>query len=287
MALQFEKRLAEKYGELSSRLKVAGNYIVDNPVDVATRSLRSVSRESGVAPATFSRLARALDYDDFEQLRDGMRRKISRRINNFAERAQILQDAHSETSSSFFPSHVGACLSNVQMMADQIDQDVLDDVVERLFKSNQVLLFGAFGSTGIVEYLSYMADFCFDNWRLASRMGSSLGASLSELGSNDALIVITKPPFSTRVLRAAQMAHDKGVYVVVITDTHTCPALRTCSASFTVPTDSPHFYSSYVASMVLVESLIGMLVSRAGPAAQERIAKVEESNRRLHEFSDA
>lgn len=286
MTLAYEQRLSDRYDALSSRLRVAGDYIAKHPVEVATRSLRSVSEESGLAPATFSRLARALDYDGFEDLRDAMRRKIKRRINNFAERAEKLQAEHGEAAGSFFPAHLTACANNIQQMAQQIDQAKLRETVDRLYKSNEVLLLGALGSTGVVEYLSYMASFCVGNWRLGSRMGASLGAALGDLGKDDALVIVTKPPFSGRVIRAAEVAHKQGAYVAVITDTYACPALRTCSASFIVPTESPHFYSSYVATMALAECMVGMLVSRAGPEARARISRIEESNRRLEEVSD-
>jgi len=286
LTVQFDQRLAERYDALSTRLKAAGDYVAAHPVEVATRSLRAVSQESGIAPATFSRLARALGYGGFEELREAMRDKISRGIGRFADRAQRLQAAHGEQAETFFPAHVAACLHNVEQMGRQMDQARLARVVDRLYEAREVLLFGALGSTGVVEYLSYMADFCTDNWRLVSRMGASVGASISRMGRDDAIIIVTKPPFSARVVRAAELAHRQGAYVVVITDTHACPALRSCSESFIVPTESPHFYSSYVATMVLAECMIGMLVSRAGSRAQERIAQVEESNRRLDEVTD-
>ncbi len=258
---------------------------MQNPVEVATRSLRSVAEESGLAPVTFTRMARALEYQEFAELRDDMRAKIEQRINNFADRAGQLQAVHGKDG-GFFPAHVAACVRNIEQMAAQIDQDKLAEAVDRLYTARDVVLLGRLGSTGLVEYLSYMADFCLGNWHLAGKTGASLGSRLSDLGSKDAMIVVTKPPFSARVLKAAELAHAQGAYVVVITDTHACPAVRTSSASFLVPTDSPHFYSSYVASTVLAESMIGMLVSRAGPEAQARIARIEESNRRLNEVSD-
>lgn len=286
MSVRFEQRLAARYDALSARLRDAGDYVTEHPVDVATRSLRSVSQDSGLAPATFSRLARALDYDSFEGLRDAMRRKITRRVNNFADRAERLQKDHDAASDSFFAAHSNACLRNVAQMAETVDMEALHATVERLHGARRVMLFGALGSTGVVEYLAYMADFCAENWTLINRAGSSVGSALSDAGPADALLIVTKPPFSQAAVRAAELAHENGVYVAVITDTHACPALRHASTSFIVPTDSPHFYSSYVATMVLLEGLIGMLVSRAGPKAQERIASVEDSNRRLREVSD-
>ena len=121
---------------------------------------------------------------------------------------------------------------------------------------------------------------------MASRMGSSLGAGLTGLDQRDVLIIVTKPPFSDHALRAAEMAKFQGVYVVLITDTHSCPALKHAAARFIVPTNSPHFYSSYVVTVFLVETLIGVLVSRSSSDARARIADVENASRVLAEVWD-
>ena len=145
------------------------------------------------------------------------------------------------------------------------------------------LVLGALGSTGVAEYLTYMASFIVDNWNMASRMGASLGSGLVGMSDRDVLIVITKPPFACNSIKAAQEANEAGAFVLVITDTHTCPALQHSSASFIVPTESQHYFSSYASTLVLSEIMIGMLAGRAGPLARERITEVEDKNRRLSE----
>lgn len=286
MAASFEERLARNFDGLSDKLRQAAEFVAANPMDVATRSLRTVAQESGLAPATFSRLARGLGYDSFEQLRETMRAKIDRRVNSFAERAERLQAAHEAGETSFCEAHVSACQRNLQMLLRDMDMALLERAVERLHDARQVLLVGALGSTGIVEYLSYMANFCTGNWSMAGRMGTSLGSALTGIDGRDAMVIVTKPPYSTRSIEAAHMGAAQGAYVVVITDSPACPALPSASAGFVVPTDSPHFYSSYVATMVLVEIMVGMLVGRAGAAARTRIAQVEQSSRRLGEVWD-
>lgn len=286
MSVTFEQRLANSYDRLSTQLRKAGDYVASNPVNAATRSLRAVARDSGLSPATFSRMATAVGYDGFESLREDMRLKIDRRVNNFADRAEQMLETHGRGAVPFFDAHVSACQKNLERLMSDIDRDRMEQIADRLHASRKVVLLGGLGSTGIVEYLSYMTHFFTNEWHLAGRMGSSLGASLSDLGKQDALIIVTKPPFSTRSTQAAKMARDHGVYTLVITDTHTFPALGTASDSLIVPSDSPHFYSSYAATLVLVEVLAGMLLSRAGPSAQRRIAEVEQSNRHLHEVWD-
>jgi len=282
----FEMRLSEKYGSLSGSLRQAADYLAENPVDAATRTLRTVSRDSGISVAAFSRLARALDYAGFEELREEMRGKIGRRVNDFSERAERLRRAHREDKASFLDTHFAACQANLRKFIDTVDRDALNEAVDRIAAARKVLLLGALGSTGVVEYLSYMANFCTDNWVMASRMGASLGGGITGLDARDVLIIVTKPPFSDRAIRAAELAKKQGVHVVLITDTHSCPALQHAAARFIVATGSPHFYSSYVVTMFLVESLIGILVSRSGPATRARIAEVEGANRVLAEVWD-
>lgn len=286
MNVTLETRLQERYGDLSGTLQSAADFITENPIDTATRPLRHVSGASGISPAAFSRLARALEYQDFAELREELRAKITDRVNRFADRAEQLHHDHSAQNVAFIDAHLAACQANLQTFVRDIDRDVLEAAVDRISVARKVLLLGALGSTGVVEYLSYLANFCAENWMMASRMGASLGGGLAGLDERDVLIIVTKPPFSGRALRAAELARSQGVYVVLITDTHSCPALKHAAGCFIVPTNSPHFYSSYVVTVFLVETLIGVLVSRSSSDARARIADVENANRILAEVWD-
>jgi DNA-binding MurR/RpiR family transcriptional regulator len=132
-----------------------------------------------------------------------------------------------------------------------------------------------------------MANFLGDNWQLAGRMGASIGASLTDIDARDALIVVTKPPFARSSIRAAEMAQSQGAFVVVITDSHACPALRFASSGFLVPAESPNFFSSYVATLFLIETIVALVAARAGPSAMRHIADVEKRIRDLEEVIDS
>lgn len=283
MNASFGQRLSENFGSLSGKLKEAGKYVADHPMDVATRSLRTVAQESGLAPATYSRLAKALQYGSFEEIREAMRETIGRRANSFADRAEHLQTTYGDGETTFAKQHLAASRDNLNLLESDFDFDRLEDAATALHGANRVMVFGALASRGIAEYMCYLANYYTDNWCLFGRSGSSFGAGLVDLNTDDALIVITKPPFATKALHAAQVARKQGVFVIVISDTPLCPALGQASLGFVVPTDSSHFFSSYVTTVYLVEALIGMLASRAGTAAKERITQVENRTRLLEE----
>ncbi|MGC3937379.1 MurR/RpiR family transcriptional regulator [Roseobacter sp. EG26] len=286
MAEPLDIRISANYEDLSGRLKQAADYLIENQIDVATRSLRSVAEQSKIAPASFSRLARALGYADFGSLRGDIRTSIDRRVNGASQRTRQLTHLQREGNEDFVAGFANACTGNIQTLADGLEGTEFKNTVGKLHKARNVLVFGALSSTGVAEHLNYMASLLFDNWSLAGRMGSSLGAGLAGLDANDVLVLITQTPYSPRPVRAAELARANGAHVVVITDTHACPALKHASARFIIPAKSPHFFSSYTATLFFVETLIGMLAQIGGEASRNRIAEVETSNRRLQEILD-
>jgi len=280
-----EQKLVSEYSALSQKLQLAADFVAANPVDIATRSLRSVSTASGLAPATFSRLARALGFANYEDLRDLARDAVQQKISSFSAKAdQLQQDAKDVDQLPFVTRQSRACIANVSALNDEIELETLEAAVEAMHGAKNVLLLGALGSTGIVEYMSYITNFFTNKFRFASRLGSSMGSALVDLSPSDAVVILTKPPFAKHAIQAAEMAESQGAFVIVITDTRSCPALAFSDAGFVVPSESPQFFSSYAATIVLIETMIGMLVARAGPDAQRRISEVEARNHRLGEF---
>ncbi len=283
MTSRLEDRIGENYSDLSAKLRDAADYVAANQLAVATRSLRAVSGESGVSPATLSRLARNLGFDDYESLRDLCRSTVETRSTPFAERAERLKQ--DPTSKDTIPDRqFAACINNIAQLAETVNRTRLQSAVDALHSARQVVLLGAFGSTGIVEYMAYLADYFNANWKLAGRMGASLGPTLSDLGKGDVLLAVTKSPYTRRTVLAAEMAQTSGAKTLIITDSHACPANKHADYSFIIPSESPQFFSSYAATLSLLETMVAMLVAQSGDSASQKIKDVEQRHQQLGEF---
>ncbi|WP_412507481.1 MurR/RpiR family transcriptional regulator [Roseovarius sp. SYSU LYC5161] len=276
-----EQRLAAKYESLSDKLREAGNYLIRHQLDTATRSLRSVANDSGLAPATFSRLAKALDYGSYEELRDVVRASVGQQIS-FADKARQLRESPDMADGlSFLNRQSEACIANIATQVNTATPGQLERTVARLADAREVFLHGELASAVIVDYFAYLAKWFNDNWTVTGHRGDSLGAVLARVTDRDVGIVISKTPYAARAQRAAALFKEKGAAVVVITDSHSCPAFPFADEGFIVPSESPQFFSSHAATLVLIESIVGMLVARAGLTAEERIRRVERENRTL------
>lgn len=277
-----EDRISDHYAGLSAKLRTAADYVAAHPVDIATRSLRSVAQTSGVSPATFSRLARVLGYADYEALREAGRAAVGRRLIPFAERARSLQAQDRRTTAAdLLHDQAQAAVANIAYLEQNISPARLEAAVDALHRAGAVLLVGSMGSAGLVDYFGYQAQWVARNWRVADRGGTSTAAMLLQMGPGDAAFVLTKTPYAARSIQALQAARDRGLTTIAVTDSHASPALPLADHAFVVPTESPNFFSSYAASLVLVETLMTLLLARSGPAAETRILAMEELSRRL------
>lgn len=286
-ALTIEDHIESGYSELSAKLRSAADFIVRNPVDFATRSLRSVAGQTDLAPATFTRLSRALGFSSYEDMREVARNGLSRAPIPYSERASLLQSEATGKNGAqkpFFYRQTEACIGNIDQMMQTIDPKLLETVVDRLSKSKRVGVVGALGSAPFADYFSHLANWFADDWSVANKADLSQGATLSKTDEASAFIVISKRPYVQQSLKTAALAAENGAFIAIITDSLDCPALKYSDAGFILSSESPQFFPSYAATLVLIESLIGMLVARAGPRATKSIANVEIYNRRIEEF---
>ncbi|MCR9127027.1 MAG: MurR/RpiR family transcriptional regulator [Rhodobacteraceae bacterium] len=278
-----EDRVVERYPGLSAQLRRAADYVVANPLDIASRSLRSISADSDVSPSTYSRLARALGYVSYDQMKDTLRLSVGRQVLSFSEKAERLRHRH-QAGETILDRQTEACIDNIRALTLKTDPDRLAAAVTTLRGARRVVLFGALGSAGIVEYMAYLAQYFAPTWVLAGRQGGSLASAIAGIAAGDAVLIVTKAPYVLRAVTAARLAREAGAQVIVITDMHHCPALAHATHAFIIPSDSPQFFSSYVATLAFIEALVAMFVASSEADATASIRRVEANNRALGEY---
>lgn len=279
-----EDRIGASYEQMSSKLRTAADYVAEHPVDVATRSLRSIATTSGVSPATFSRLARVLGFQDYEEMREAGRYAVGQRLTPFSEKVHDIQNrSRAFSTGEFLHQEIQNCLANIAYLDQDISAQKLEAIVDVLHRAGRVLLVGAKGSAGIVDHMAYQASWFQADWRLAGRNGGSSATTLGSMKAGDAVFALTKTPYVRATLKTLDVAKELGLTTVVVTDSHSSPAIQFADHWIVIPTESANFFSSYVATLVVIETIMGLLVAKAGPEAEARIRATEERTRRLGE----
>lgn len=280
----FQDKISERYSQLSDTLKIAADFIIANPLDVASRSLRSIATNAGISPASFSRLAKALGYESYEELREDSRRTVSDKFEPMSDRAKRLRASHQNPTFDIITEQREIIRSNIDAMFSELNGEHLEMVSKAMLCARKVHLVGALGSAGLLDQFAYMAGWFLQNWHVTGRDGNTLASTLANLTEDDVVVVLSMAPFAKRSVLAAKIAMEKKAKVIVVTDSHKFPGLRYANEHFLIRSESSNFFSSYAAVIALFETMISMMVSLSGKTADVAISKMEETNQKLEEF---
>jgi DNA-binding MurR/RpiR family transcriptional regulator len=276
-----QDRIVKSFNGLSPRLRSAAEFINTHPEEVATRTLREVAEAAGLTPPTLSRLARALKFETYEELREVCRRELKRRNRILAEKANALLRISSGKSdggkSGVFFLQARSAIENIQELMDTIDEEKLRSAADMLVRARTVLLIGTSSGGALASYLISMARLAFENWRITGSGGVLWSAEIAKLGAGDAVFVVSTEPYGNLTVRAAQAARETGADLIAVTDSLASPFGSIASQCFIVRTESPQFFPSHIAAMTLVEGLMGMVVQQAGKRATTQIEKMEST----------
>src|SRR4030095_14993077 len=146
--------IALRYPDLAPRLPRAARFITENPDQIALRSMREIARRADVAPATMVRLARALDFADYDDLRDVFIRRVEAAATAHAPRAQALQQ--SERSGPILVEHLAAAQVTAAQSAAANPEAAIAGFVRRLATARTVEFLGMRASHAIAFHFAYV-----------------------------------------------------------------------------------------------------------------------------------
>lgn len=269
-------------------MRAAASFVARRPDEVATRSLRAVAAAAELPPATFSRLAKALGFEGYEALREVCREQMRRQRVSFAEKARALQEGAdaSPERGAFVARQGAAVVAQIEGLLASVEPRTLEAMADRLAAARYVRCFGALSSRPFAEYLAYMGAMAFENWRALDMAERAMAAGLTGMDGRDALVVVSLAPSARRAILLAEEARGRGIGVLAITDDPLSALAVRSDLAVAAPTEGPNFFSSYGATLVLIETLMAMAVARGGAAAQERIAAVEAASHRVGDYWD-
>lgn len=283
-----QDRIMSRFDGLSPKLRRAAEFVAAHPDEVATRTLRQVAKTANLTPPTLSRLARALEFETYEDLREICRLELKRRNRILADKADALLRLSSEPSSVeksvVFVSQARSAIENVQELMETADMGKLRTAADTLARARRVVLVGTSSGLAVANYFCCMARLAFDNWQVAGAGGSLWSSTLTDIGPGDVVFLVSIQPYGDLPVRAAQSAREAGADVIAVTDNLASPYGAIASQCFIVGTESPQFFPSHVAAIVLVEGLMGMVVRRGGKQAAERIQQAESKAHELGEY---
>ena len=277
--------LTRAYPKLSRQLKKAAAYILEHPSEVATLSMRQLAARAGVPPSTMNRLAKALEFDTYDEFRKLYRDSINEQSPSYSlEGGQLHVIARENKFDHDLNAFQQAAVTNINTLFDHIDRAALERIVQALADAHTVLVVGVLASESSANYLHHVAAMGFSNWRQLVPNSGDFSRLLEALAPGDVVVCIAVEPYATDSIRVAQRAREAGARVIGITDRRTSPLAACSDDILLISVHSPSLFPSQIGATALVEVLVGMVAARSERSVAESIESSKRSRRNLGQY---
>lgn len=266
------------FADLSPQFQVGAKYLIDHPDEIAMSSMRAIANNANVQSSTLVRFAQHLGFKGWPEFKEIFVNRIRSTPGGYAQKAKTItkQMETRDLITEVFETQQ----LNIQTTEEK-NHATLTIAAKLLESVRHVHVAGFRASYPIAFSFQYLYRFFRATVYLISGQAGTLEMGMRAIGKDDGVVVISFAPYSSEAIVVANAARGKGCKVIAITDSDLSPIALAASISVVIAVDSPSFFPSIVAGVATIESLIELLVSRAGPAA---IKQIETAEKQLFEF---
>ena len=264
-------RLNQSGKRLSKGHRKIAQYIVEHYDKAVFMTASKLGESVGVSESTVVRFASAMGYEGYPQLQRSLQELVSHRLTANQRFEMSTEIDPREALSVVLKSDV----QNLRATMEQMDEDVFEDVVNRLLSARAIYVMGLRSAAPLAQFMGYYLNYIFDNVHLVSSGATDVFEEISKLKENDVLVGISFPRYSTRTLEAMRFAKRCGAQVVAITDGPMSPLADMADATLTARTDMASFVDSLAAPLSLINALLVALGLHRKEALKDHFRQLE------------
>lgn len=264
-------RLNQSGKRLSKGHRKIAQYIVEHYDKAVFMTASRLGESVGVSESTVVRFAASMGYEGYPQLQRSLQELVSHRLTA----NQRFEMATELDPSAALTTVLKSDMQNLRNTLEQVEQQVFDEVVQRLLNANAVYVMGLRSAAPLAQFMGYYLNYIFDNVHLVSSGATDVFEEIIKLRENDVLIGISFPRYSTRTLEAMRFAKRCGAQVVAITDGPMSPLAEIADLSLTARTDMASFVDSLAAPLSLINALLVTLGLHRKQALSQHFKQLE------------
>ncbi|MBO5757494.1 MAG: MurR/RpiR family transcriptional regulator, partial [Clostridia bacterium] len=150
----------------------------------------------------------------------------------------------------------------IRKTLEGIDREAFEGAVASIVNAKNIYILGVRSSSSLASFLDHSLRMIFDNVRrVQTASGAEVFEQMLSVGEGDAVIAISFPRYSKRIIKATEYAHKSGADVVCLTDSVESPLAASADQLLVAQSDMASFVDSLVAPLSVINALV-VAVSR-------------------------
>jgi len=256
---ELKDAIAENYPALSRQLQKIARFVLEYPEDMALETVAVIAKRAAVQPSSMIRFAQALGFDGFSDMQQVFRTVLVSRSGNYRDRIETLRrqsEGDGADPGAVLADSVEESIHALQLLGEHTSTEDLHRAIGLLADANDIYVLAERRAFPVAFYLTYAISRLERPVHLMDGVGGMLNQQAKNIKPNDALIVVSFPPYSPTVVELLTEQSQRGITTVSITDSAISPVAMEVTVAFGIKQQEERAFRSLVAPMCLAQSLV-------------------------------
>ena len=215
------KIIQEKQSTFSKGQKQISSFILAHYDKAAYMTAAKLGALVGVSESTVVRFANELGFAGYPELQHSLQEMIRSKLTTI-QRIEITNDRIGE--SDLLEKVLNSDIDKIKHTLEEIDRTSFENAVDDLIGAQMIYIIGMRSSSSLASFMYHYLNLVFPHVRLVrTTSGSEIFEQLLRINDKDAIVGISFPRYSKRIINALGYAKKQGAKVISITDSAASP----------------------------------------------------------------
>lgn len=274
--------------KLTKTQKMIAKYILDNSADACFMTSTEIAETLGVSESSVIRFSRSLGYSGFMEFQKNLRRDYQDKILSISSTItvpsqRIAKQTSLNSNTEYINRHFKIAAQNLETIFINNSPELFEEAAQIIISSKRKYIAATRGNTSLSDYFLLYLKQMIPHVVMTNTTAISPIDHMCSITKDDCLIIFSFPRYSTVDEITAQMAHDIGAPIIVLTDKPSALLAPYATVLFTVPVDSNAFFNSLVGPQFLTEALLE-IISHKVKGIERRLKRIDQYLGRLGNY---
>jgi DNA-binding MurR/RpiR family transcriptional regulator len=276
--------IKEKFDYLSPNDKRIADFFLNNQIITPLETVDSLAKKIKVSKSAIVRFASRIGYKNFRTLQKELRQHFFIKKNELESPLDLFSKSRNlgDTGEDILREQFKKNIDNINTTYKGIQMEQFNEVLYRMSRrTGRIFIMGQRKSYSLAVYLYTLLNPMLDNIYLLENRESFLTDNLLSINKQDLLIVFSFKRYAKVSIAIAEYFVFAGAKVVLVTDSHVCPASRWANYFFICASEGKYVFDSNVSAICLIEAIASALARQQEKVVGKRLKKSEDLLKRF------
>ncbi|WP_417722114.1 MurR/RpiR family transcriptional regulator [Salipiger sp.] len=265
--------IREHYPQLTLSERKFANALVEDYPGAGLASITVAAAGAGVSAPVVARMVQKLGFKGYPQFHQALLQELQAKVSGPTARREVW--ASEAPESHLLNRFAEAVTQNLRQTFANVDTGHFDAAARLLAGESRLFVVGGRITRSLAEYAFTHFQAIREGVTHLTSSSATWPHYVLDMKPGDTLLIFDVRRYEDNLLRLADIAAERGVRVILITDQWASPVAGVAEITFNCWVEIPSAWDSNIATLSLLEALIAAAQENRWPDARERFERLD------------